>query len=424
MSYLMRRSGVLLFFVSLLAIACVDPGTTRRRVDSDDLDSGTQPSDPNSDSGFRPRGDATTSCHGGLNDDLDRDGFTPSDGDCNDCSPQVNPAAFDDPSNAIDEDCDGIPASAIEVCDTGLALDSSDPNDAARAIGLCQFITEAERGWGVLSARWTRADGTGTPISAMQHGIMPAFGAVAARAGSSLLAISSGAARAPDQPGYTTDCDLYGRSPSGGAPAGLNPDSPACPGVRSGEVFDPIALEVQIRVPSNARGFRFESNFFTYEYPDYICSTFNDFFVVVMDPRPSGSPDGNIVFDLDGNKVSVNNSLLRACAPGDFGGRTFTCPLGVGPLAQTSYDNTAECGASSPFPFPLPFPFPMDEDAPIGASTGWLRTEVPVSGSEIITLRFAIWDAGDPQLDSLSLIDSFEWLLEDPGEVRTDPILF
>lgn len=189
-------------------------------------------------------------------------------------------------------------------------------------------------------------------------------------------------------------------------------------------MFDPIALEVQIRVPSNARGFRFESNFFTYEYPDYICSTFNDFFVVVMDPRPSGSPDGNIVFDLDGNKVSVNNSLLRACAPGDFGGRTFTCPLGVGPLAQTSYDNTAECGASSPFPFPLPFPFPMDEDAPIGASTGWLRTEVPVSGSEIITLRFAIWDAGDPQLDSLSLIDSFEWLLEDPGEVRTDPILF
>ena len=49
--------------------------------------------------------------------------------------------------------------------------------------------------------------------------------------------------------------------------------------------------------------------------------------------------------------------------------------------------------------------------------------EVPVEGGSIITLRFTIWDAGDPVLDSLSLIDAFEWLLEDPGEVSTDPIL-
>jgi hypothetical protein len=66
----------------------------------------------------------------------------------------------------------------------------------------------------------------------------------------------------------------------------------------------------------------------------------------------------------------------------------------------------------------------MEEDPPVGASTGWLRTETPVAGGTIITLRFTIWDAGDAKLDSLSLIDSFEWLLEDPGEVRTDPILF
>jgi hypothetical protein len=407
----------------IAAAGCTDPGTGPRRTTDGggggSVDSG--PPIPGMDAGPRPMVDAAPVCHGGPDDDVDEDGFTPNQGDCYDCSPQVNPAAFDDPTNMVDEDCDGTIATDFEVCDAALALDSADPNDAARAIGLCRFVTEADTGWGVLSARWTRADGTGMPASALQHGIMPGLGSIGARAGNAMLSISSGAARAPGQPGYTSACDEYTLGPAGGRPAGLDPDSPACPGVASGDVFDPVALEVRVRVPSNALGFRFESNFFTYEYPDYICSEFNDFFVVVMEPRPMGSPDGNLVFDVDGNKVSVNNSLLRACVAGTHGGRTFTCPLGTGPLAATSYDDTAECGSEEIPGFPFPFP---GGEGPVGASTGWLRTEAPVEGGAIITLRFALWDAGDPTLDSLSLIDAFDWLLEDPGEVHTDPILF
>ncbi|MDQ3031079.1 MAG: hypothetical protein M3Y87_01580 [Myxococcota bacterium] len=409
--------------LALAAAGCTETDG-RRRPDgsrpSGDVDSGGPI--PGVDSGPRPVFDAgPPACHGGDDDDIDEDGFTPAQGDCYDCSAQVNPAAFDDPSNTVDEDCDGTPATMAEQCDTGLAIDSGDPQDAARAIGLCRFITETETGWGVISARYTRADGTAMPASPLQHGLLSSLGSVSSRVGNAMLSISSGAARAPGQAGYTTACDEYTTGPSGGPPAGLDPDSPACPGVVSGAVYDPVALEVRIRVPSNAEGFRFESNFFTYEYPNYICSEYNDFFVVVMEPRPAGSSDGNIVFDVDGNKVSVNNSLLRACAPGTHGGRTFACPLGVGPLAATSFDDTAECGVEGIPGFPFPFP---GSDAEVGASTGWLRTEAPVEGGSIITLRFAAWDAGDPTLDSLALIDAFEWLLEDPGMVHTDPILF
>lgn len=402
--------------VGLVGSGCTDRGGTRPRTGTDagplpGVDGGPPPPPP-------PPVDG--GCYQGTeHDDLDGDGFTEAEGDCSDCSPQVNPAAFDDPGNAVDEDCSGTAATEPEACDVGLALDSNDPLDAARALGLCRITTESAREWGVISARWVRADGTGAPASDMQHGIMERFGAISARRGGTMLALSSGAARAPGQPGYTTGCDAYSESVQGALPAGLDPRSPACPGVTTGDVYDPIALEVRVRVPSNAEGLQFESNFFTYEYPDYICSEYNDFYVVVMDPRPSGSADGNIVFDTEGNKVSVNNGLLRACVPGTHEGRYFGCDLGTGPLAMTGYDDTAECGNAPSLPFPFPLP-----DSQVGASTGWLRTSTPVEGGSIITLRFAIWDAGDPDLDSLTLIDSFSWLVEDPGNVSTDPILF
>lgn len=417
MHTLARVSGWGIVVSMLAVLGCTDREPPRRAG----VDGGTTPI-PGVDSGPPPPPPPPVDggCYAGTDtDDADGDGWTEADGDCYDCSPQVNPAAFDDPGNDVDEDCSGTAATERESCDATLTLDSGDPNDAARAIGLCRFTTESGRDWGVISARWVRVDGTGAPASALQHGIMPRFGAINARGGGTMLALSSGAARAPGQPGYTTGCDTYSDSPQGSLPAGLDPESPACPGVDTGAVYDPIALEVRVRAPSNAEGLQFESNFFTYEYPDFICSEYNDFFVVVMEPRPEGSPDGNIVFDTAGNKVSVNNGLLRACVPGTHGGRTFGCDLGTGPLAMTGYDDSAECGNAPAFPIPIPLP-----DSEVGASTGWLRTSTPVEAGSILTLRFAIWDAGDPDLDSLTLIDSFAWLVEDPGTVSTDPILF
>jgi hypothetical protein len=42
--------------------------------------------------------------------DQDLDGYTIEGGDCDDGDPNVNPSAFDNPENDVDEDCNGTPA--------------------------------------------------------------------------------------------------------------------------------------------------------------------------------------------------------------------------------------------------------------------------------------------------------------------------
>ncbi len=37
-------------------------------------------------------------------------------------------------------------------------------------------------------------------------------------------------------------------------------------------------------------------------------------------------------------------------------------------------------------------------------------TSAPITGGEDVTIRFAIWDTGDHNLDSSVLVDAFEWI--------------
>jgi hypothetical protein len=362
--------------------------------------------------------------------DLDKDGFSPADGDCEEQSPQINPGAYDFPENGHDEDCmNGDATVAEDGCDDALAIDSRDPKDGARALGLCRFTTEDSKQWGVVSARYVQASGVGGPADLSQIGLLPGLGVVGPRQGTSMLAISSGVARAPDQPDYTDDCDAYSLDPSD-PPDGYPKQSPACPDAQFGNVYDAAALELVIRTPRNAKSLAFDSNFYTYEYPDYICMEFNDFFVAMLDPKPAMLPDGNILFDQDGNPVSVNNSLLQVCAPGSHGGKDFPCPQGVGLLENTGFGGESSCAsnAASSLPglFGPIFGGPPDAgantDAEAGAATGWLHTTAPVEAGSIITLRFAIWDSGDGILDSLALIDNFAWSVETPV-VETKPVI-
>ena len=47
-----------------------------------------------------------------------------------------------------------------------------------------------------------------------------------------------------------------------------------------------------------------------------------------------------------------------------------------------------------------------------GGGTGWLQTTAPVEGSQEFELLFTIWDTSDSALDSLVLIDKFEWIAD------------
>lgn len=354
-----------------------------------------------------------------LHGDLDDDGWSVAEGDCNDCTPLMNPGAYDFPGG-IDEDCDGTPDNEPINCDDDLAMESTDPMDAARALGLCRVADpdapKNKQTWGVLSAKYVYPDGSTTskrPLyvgeecmgvgghykepNPLSHGILSKFGKhVIPKEGKAMLALSTGAAR----PGPEDASPSAGKMCTAStAPEGFPTSSKeACPGQTidpKKDIYDAIALEVKIRTPSNAKGFSYDFNFFTYEYPTFVCSSFNDFFVALMWPQRSEKAlHYNISFDAKGNPVSVNNSFLEVCKPGTHQGKTFDCLLGTDELLGTGFEP--------------------------GGATSWLRTSSPVNGAEDITLRFAIWDSNDEVKDATVLIDNIRWELEklDPQTIR------
>jgi len=287
-------------------------------------------------------------------------------------------------------------------CDAPLALNSMDPLDATHALGLC--------GDSVVSAKWVLADGTAPPTTGLQaadyalgHGILPDFGPnLMPREGMRLLALSSGAARRPGDPGFQSPSH-YEKGYHSAPPAGFPRPSPACPGVETGPVNDPMALELELKVPDWAHGFAFDFDFYTFEWPVYVCSIYNDFFVSMLSPVPMGQVDGDISFDAIGNAISVNAAFVSVCGcasgpPCIAGGRSFTCPNGVEELVGTGFDEDGH-----------------------HAATSWLTTTAPAVPGATITLRLAIYDSGDGLLDSTVLVDKFRWLPKSPI-VGTVPI--
>src|SRR5262249_16923416 len=129
--------------------------------------------------------------------------------------------------------------------------------------------------------------------------------------GKALLALSSGAARRSDQPGFMHR--NFDKGYTSNSPFGFPKESASCPGVTTKAPHDATGLEVEIKAPTNALGFSFDFNFFTYEWPQFICTDFNDFFVANLTPIPMGQSDGNISFDQQMNPISVNNAFLGAC---------------------------------------------------------------------------------------------------------------
>ncbi len=285
-------------------------------------------------------------------------------------------------------------------CDGNLAIDSADGMDGARAIGICQQATGDT--WGVVSATYVRSDGQPmtSPDLAIGRGILSAFGPnVQPREGGQMLALSSGAARQPSDPGYQSVGGLWKDMTPHGSPPGYPKESPSCPNVTTGEPYDSAGLELVLKTPLDALSFTFNLDFYTYEFPNFICSTFNDFFVAMMSPIPQNLVDGNISFDAQGNLISVNAGFLEVCYPQTAGGKDFACAFGPGELMGTGYD----------------------EQMNGSAATSWLQTTAPIENpGQNIELMFAIWDSGDGILDSTVLIDNFKFELTS-GEVGTIP---
>ncbi|MBI5537115.1 MAG: hypothetical protein HY898_30615 [Deltaproteobacteria bacterium] len=381
------------------------------------------------------------------NPDQDGDGWGVCDGDCCDvagpicASPTlVNPGAFEVGGNSVDDDCDGTIDNVLLPCDTGLASNSANGLDYAKAIDLCQTTTEtpplAQKKWGVISAAFSRADGTGAP-NALSRSIRSGFGnAIIPKAGARLAVLSTG--RAADtndtNPAFAAFQGGQDMATSSGVPAdwlasngGVIPNAPGCPAPQGGNVaHDPIMLRIRIRVPTNAKSFSVMPYFFSSEYPEWVCSPYNDFFVALLTSNFNGSPpnpaDKNLAFydpppagppyyPVGVNLAFGNTGLFRQCLNGATGcgsgsvaGTCNTCQ-GITDLMGTGFEtlnpppqfggDPGYCGTSNR----------------LGGGTGWLTTNGNVTPGETIEIRFATWDTGDQWYDSLVLLDNWLWSL-------------
>lgn len=345
-----------------------------------------------------------------------------------------NKANFDIPGNNCDDDDDGT-VDNPPTCDDGIANKAGDGEALARAIGVC---TDAStKGYGLVSATISRGYGRTDAPAAAQTGILGKFGnVIKPRNGSKLAVLSTGYADeyngAPGAPfGGSTgkigtqSFKLIGKgwfepaslaetqTGTGKLPPGFPKAADGCE--QAPQTNDVVNLKLILKAPPNASGVQFDFNFYSGEWPAYICSPFNDGFLAFLSAKGfnNGTPD-NISFDAKKNPVSVNNGFFDRCNAGAKIGcgdgakpGTSECPGGVAELAGTGF------GIEGPWCAPY-----SDSSAKTvnGGATGWLTSKAPVVPGETFTLEFFIWDTGDAVLDSSVLLDNFNWV---EGEVQT-----
>ena len=177
-------------------------------------------------------------------------------------------------------------------------------------------------------------------------------------------------------------------------------------------------LKLRIRVPSNARSFSVRTRFFSADYPEYVCSPYTDYFLVLLDSAHGGEPanpaDKNLSFDANGIPVGITSGLLACvngatgCAQGATAGFTNSC-AGTSDLTGTGFD-TPDAGVCN------------TPSGRVGAGTAWFDVRGNVVPGEIIELRFALWDTDDGSYDSLVLLDDFRWSRQstEPGTIPAE----
>lgn len=382
-------------------------------------------------------------CNGDVDEDVDADGdgWGVCSGDCCDIDgdacfapAQVNPGAFEYVGNDVDDDCDGEMDELAEACDAGLASGSGEPLNYARAIDLCTITEESpddpkDRTWGVISAKFSLADGKGAP-AAVSRSIRTGFGAaIKPQKHNSLIVLSSGhAADATDKsPAYApfeSGQDLKTTSPPPmdwlAANDGKIPNPPGCPAPLVPAANDAVMLTLRIRVPTNASSFSARMYFMSAEYPEYVCSKYNDFFVALVDSKAVGNPadknvavydDGKTQWPIGVNIVKVADGLFSQCEGGPVGcagvDGVYNGCKGTAELVGTGFDafDNFACNAQQKL---------------AGGGSGWLTLRGNVDPGEVMEIRLAVWDTGGHLYDSLVLLDAWEWSL-DPAEPGVTP---
>lgn len=314
------------------------------------------------------------------NKDSDGDGYTPAQGDCNDCDPSVNPGAINIPNDPKMYDCG---AGNNAACD-GMATGSKDPTQIGHAIELCD-------------TRFFKSAMTVGPSDMRARNVLANFGVLKPRAGANFALLSSGVAVDEKGTGYV--------NPQQGTDLGnmyMNPlpnlmGASNCGQADQSTANDYTEIVFQLHAPSNVQSFSFDFQFFSGEYPNYVCTQFNDEFLAIVQSSKTYAQPTNISFDMQMHPITVNSGFFTVCQNDTSKPQTQHCMHPPSDNSGTGYETTG--GPSIPG---LPGGIP-------GGSTGWLSTTAPIQAGEDVTLRFVIFDEGDGVLDSAVLLDNFRW---------------
>ena len=134
-------------------------------------------------------------------------------------------------------------------------------------------------------------------------------------------------------------------------------------------------------VPLGTFGFTYDFAMFSTEYPVFYQSSFNDMYIAWLE---SEQWTGNISFDDMGHPISLNAGFLDyKDAP-----NMYDCPA---PCQAPELQGTAMQGH---------------------AGTRWLTTTAGVTPGETIELVLAVFDLTDSILDTVILLDNFQWACE------------
>jgi len=307
------------------------------------------------------------------------------------------------------------------ACDNGLPSNSNDPVQYAAALDVCNVVTSQSGKPGLIAASLTLADGSGAP-SNQSYALRTQFGgANTPRHGATMAVLSTGHAAASGQtnpsfatfePGAVMGTSSVVPSDWLAAHGGTIPPAPGCASPSGSTAHDVVMLTLTLRVPGAAHSFSTAVNFYSADYPEYLCSAFNDRFVALLDSAYDGAPanpgDKNLaqyfapnaqIYPLDAN-LAMNTGLFRQCVNGNTG-----CFSGVAGMTTTCSDSASLIGTG----MDVADPGSCDANSEVGGGTGWLVLRGNVVPGEVIQLRFAIWDVGDGGSDSLILLDNLHW---------------
>jgi hypothetical protein len=335
--------------------------------------------------------------------DDDGDGWTTCDGDCDDHNSLVNPCAFDtnaasgDPvgKDGIDNDCDGQ-IDNLRVCDGSLTAGHvTSAASYASAVDVC----DNPKCQVVVGSTFYG------PNNSSAHRITAHMGNnFTPHKGSYMAFLSTGIAddlidTASYRPGDGTDLSNTFTHPSPlKAAQNINPCGTGVD--EAPTVHDYSELRLTLKAPINAGSFTFDFNFFSEEYPAYVCRGFNDTFLAMLTSQQYTTPF-QIAFDPNNHRINVNNSFFQDCTgivSGDNLGYTHACAGALSLLNNTGYE--IKYGQTS---------LTLGNLNKGSGATDWLKTTAPIQPGETFTLSFIVFDEGDGILDSAVNLDNFRW---------------